>query len=360
MHGDHDAMRMAVTGRGYDGRSQMSVTMQSQPLDSSTGDRSASATPARRSAAVAARRAARSQALLGLLGLASVGLVLLRLVETWRVSPQRVSHHVVILGQTLSYPAANLAAVIVLVLAVLGAVVTARAVLGVAREVTGARRLHRRLAPATRRHLGGALVIDDERPRAFCAGLLSPRVYVTSGALAILDESALEAVLAHERHHARRRDPLRLAASRVLTRAMFFLPALGELERGQQALAEMGADDSAIAAKPGNRSALASAMLTFSDASAADDSVGIDPARVDYLLGQPPRWRFPATLCLVAIGLLTLVVATAVLVGREAAGTATLAPPFLSAQPCVVVLATMPAAFGLVAVLMLRRARPAR
>ena len=66
--------------------------MQSQPLDSSTGDRSASAAPARRSAAIAARRAARSHALLGLLGLASFGLVLLRLVETWRVSPQRVSH----------------------------------------------------------------------------------------------------------------------------------------------------------------------------------------------------------------------------------------------------------------------------
>ena len=252
--------------------------MQSQPLDSSTGDRSASAAPARRSAAIAARRAARSHALLGLLGLASFGLVLLRLVETWRVSPQRVSHHVVIFGQTLSYPAANMAAVIVLVLAVLGAVVTARALLGVAREVTGARRLHRRLAPASRRDLGGALVIDDERPHAFCAGLLSPRVYVTSGALAILDDSALEAVLAHERHHARRRDPLRLATSRVLTRAMFFLPALGELDRGQQALAEMSADESAIEAEPGNRSALARAMLTFSDASEADDSVGIDPA----------------------------------------------------------------------------------
>jgi hypothetical protein len=65
-------------------------------------------------------------------------------------------------------------------------------------------------------------------------------------------------------------------------------------------------------------------------------------------------------LCLAAIGLLAVVVTTAVLVGREAAGTATLAPPFLSAQPCVVVLATIPAAVGLVAVLLLRRAWPAR
>ena len=112
----------------------------------------------------------------------------------------------------------------------------------------------------------------------------------------------------------------------------------------------MSADESAIDADPSNRSALARAMLTFSDASEAGDSVGIDPARVDYLLGEPPRWRFPAMLCLAAIGLLALIVTTAVLVGREASGTATLAPPFLSAQPCVVVLATIPAMVGLVAV----------
>ena len=231
---DHGIKRMAVTGRGYDGRSEKSVTIQSQPLDNSAGDRSASAVPPRRSAAIAAGRAAGAEALLGVLGLASVGLVLLRLVEAWRVSPQRVSHQVAILGQTLSYPAANTAAVIILVLAVLGAIVTARAVLGVAREATGARRFHRRLASASRQDLGGAFVIDDERPHAFCAGLLNPRVYVTSGALAILDEPALKAVLAHERHHARRRDPLRLATSRVLSRAMFFLPALGELGRGSR------------------------------------------------------------------------------------------------------------------------------
>ena len=359
MNKDHGAERMAATRRLYDGRSETSVTMQSQPLDSSAGDRSASATPRRRSAATAAGRAAGAEALLGTLGLASFGLVLLRLVETWRVSPQKVSHQVAILGQTLSYPAANLAAVIILVLAVLGAVVTARAVLGMAREVMGARRFHRRLAAATRRDLGGALVVEDERPHAFCAGLLSPHVYITTGALAILDEQALEAVLAHERHHARRRDPLRLATSRVLTQAMFFLPGLGELGRGQRSLAEMSADESAIDAEPGNRSALARAMLAFSDSSEVDDSVGIDPARVDYLLGEPPRWRFPAMLCIAAIGLLALIVTTAVLVGREAAGTATLAPPFLSAQPCVVVLAIIPAVVGLAAVRLLRRAWPA-
>ena len=175
-----------------------------------------------------------------------------------------------------------------------------------------------------------------------------------------LDEPALAAVLTHERHHARRRDPLRLATSRVLARAMFFLPAIRELGRRQQTLAELSADESAIGDAGGNRSALARAMVTFSDSAEAGDSVGIDPARVDYLLGEPPNWRFPAIMCVAALALLALVVAAAVLAGSEAAGSATLAPPFLSAQPCIVVLAVIPAAVGLVAVRLLRRISPGR
>ena len=118
---------------------------------------------------------------------------------------------------------------------------------------------------------------------------------------------------------------MRLATSRILARAIFFLPAARELGLRQQALAEMSADESAINAAPGNRSALARAMLSFTDSGEGGDSVGIDPARVDYLLGEPPNWRVPVVMCLAALGLLALVVVTAVLLGREAAGSATLA-----------------------------------
>jgi len=33
-------------------------------------------------------------------------------------------------------------------------------------------------------------------------------------------------------------------------------------------------------------------MLAFSDAPACGGSGGIDPARIDYLLGEAPNWRF--------------------------------------------------------------------
>jgi hypothetical protein len=155
-------------------------------------------------------------------------------------------------------------------------------------------------------------------------------------------------VLAHERHHAKRRDPLRLAMSRVLSHALFFLPSLRRLGQQREALAELGADESAASGGAESRSALARAMLLFCESSAPGEQDGVDPARIDHLLGESLRWRFPVALCAVTVLLLCLLIALVVLVGREATGAATLAPPFLSAQPCVLMLALIPAATGAV------------
>ena len=309
-------------------------------------------------AALAAARVARAGALLATLGLASSLFAVSRLIEAWRVTPATTAHEISIVGQRLSYPTANLAAVAVLVLAALGLAATAMTVAGAVRELAAARRFARSMRACGPRPLGDSWVVPDERPRAFCAGLIRPRVYVSSGAVALLDEPALHAVLAHERHHASRRDPLRLAAGRVLARALFFVPGLGELARRQQALAELSADERAIAAAPENRSALARAMLSFSEHSGPNDLVGIDPARVDYLLGEPPSWGFPAVLCLGALALIGLLGAAGVLAGQVATGATSLAPPFLSTKPCVVVLAAIPAGLGLVALRMRRRLGP--
>jgi hypothetical protein len=307
------------------------------------GIRFSSASRPPRPAEAAAGRVWAAGTVLWASGLALSIFVIGRLFVTWRVTPHAASHEISLLGQRLSYPVANLDALIVLALALAGLAVGAITVLGAVRELAATRTLERHLAALEPIPLKGALVIDDERPQAFCAGLLNPRVYVSSGAVASLDETALKAVLAHEAHHARRRDPLRLAVGRVLARALFFVPGLAELARRQQNLAELGADESAMNAGPDSRSALARAMLTFSESSPTGGSVGIDPGRVDHLLGEPPNWRFPTLLCLagaVAIGLLGTI---AVLAGQLATGSATLAPPFLSHQPCVVILALIPA-----------------
>lgn len=301
-----------------------------------------------RPAAVASARVSRAGLALGGLGLGLAAFVTVRLFETWRVSPH-AAHRILILGERLSYPAANADAIVVMILALVGAVVTARALRGAAREARASRRFHRWLLDQDPEPLHGALLIADPQPRAFCAGLMRPQVYVSTGTVALLDEAALTAVLAHERHHASRHDPMRLAAGRVLARAVFFLPGLDDLARRQQALAELSADEWAVNADSEHRSALARAMLAFSDATDPAGSVGVDPARVDHLLGEPPSWRFPAFASLAAVFVLVLLTALAVLVGRLASGSATLAPPFLSGQPCVLVLAAIPIALGTLA-----------
>jgi Zn-dependent protease with chaperone function len=321
------------------------------------GGGTASRIDRRQPAAIAAARISRASLLLGGLGLFSAIFVLARLFESWRITPHAASHRISILGQQLSYPAANVGAIVVVVLAALGLMVTAVAVRATVLELAAARRFHRWLAQQKLRHLRGALVIDDGRPQAFCAGLIRPRVYISTGALALLDDSGLDAVMAHERHHASRRDPLRLAAGRVFGRALFLLPGLGALIERQQALAELSADEGAVNAAPANRSGLAAAMLSFSEAAVAGRSPGIDPARVDFLLGESPSWRFPLALCLGGSTVIALLLAIAVLAGQVAYGSATLAPPFLSRQPCVVVLAVIPAALGLLAVVHGRKDR---
>ena len=76
-------------------------------------------------------------------------------------------------------------------------------------------------------------------------------------------------------------------------------------------------------------------MLRFADVPGA----GVDPARIDHLVGDPVPDRFPTALCLTAAGTLGLLFTLVLLLGSAASAHTTLAPPLLSAQPCVVTLA---------------------
>ena len=145
-----------------------------------------------RPAATAAARVSRASLVLGGLGLASAIFVVARLLESWRVTSHAASHQISIFGQRLSYPAANVDAIVIVLLAALGLIVTARALTGAVRELQASRRFHRFLSDEQPQALHGALLIDDAQPRAFCAGLLRPRVYVSTGALALLDDAALQ------------------------------------------------------------------------------------------------------------------------------------------------------------------------
>jgi len=85
---------------------------------------------------------------------------------------------------------------------------------------------------------------------AFTAGMLAPRVYVAEALAERLTSEELTAILAHERAHARRRDPLRLSLLRALACTLFWIPALRKLAADVADEAEVLADDAAAAGRP--------------------------------------------------------------------------------------------------------------
>lgn len=109
-------------------------------------------------------------------------------------------------------------------------------------------------------------VVHAASVNAFCAGIVRPRVIVTRGLLARLDEDELRAAVMHELEHARAHGPLKVALANVATRGLFWLPALGDLLDRFILVSELAADRAAIHAT--SRSALAGALSEVIDAPA--------------------------------------------------------------------------------------------
>jgi hypothetical protein len=262
--------------------------------------------------------------------------------------------------QRYALPDVRPASVLVLLLGSVALSTVTLGLLSMVRQLRAGRRLEhglRLLGPVPGLH--GAHVVDDDAPQAFCTGLLRPRIYVSSAALELLGDDERAAVLAHEGHHARRRDPLRLLVARTLADGLFFLPAVRRLPERYAALAEIGADQAA-AAERGGRRALASALLAF-DEHSSPAAVGIAPERVEHLLGQRPRWELPTLLLVGALATIAALVAVTMRLA-EATAHATVGLPILAAQACALAMALAPIAVGAMALLgccRLARRRPA-
>lgn len=215
--------------------------------------------------------------------------------------------------------AGDAASVSVLLLAALGTAVLVRGCGSVFRLWRLQRRFRRGLLPAGDGMVAGTPVrwIDEPQALAFCAGLVRPRIYLSLGARGSMSREQLEAVVAHERHHVLRRDPLRVLVVSALAQSLFFMPALRRLAERYSALAEIAADEAAARARGGR--ALASAMLAFGRSDDSHSVIGVAPERVDQLLGHAPEWRVKAdvlsTTVLALVGVVGLAVAAGGLAG---------------------------------------------
>jgi hypothetical protein len=204
-------------------------------------------------------------------------------------------------------------------------------------------------------------IIEVEEPQAFCAGHLRPRIYLSEGALDHLSQAELAAVVAHERHHVRRRDPLRLLIATALADSIFFVPILRRMSERYRALGELAADEAAVKTLHGP-APLASALLKFSEPEPSPAAVvGIDPERVDHLMGdvRASRWRLPrsllgrSALALAAMGGL-------VLLAWHGIVNPTLELPLVLAAACMFLMVGGPIALASGALVLSRRALHAR
>jgi hypothetical protein len=251
------------------------------------------------------------------------------------------SGQVVLAGVQVTYPTVNGAGAVLLVLGMLGMGVLTVAGRAVWRQLRAYRRFTAVLQPVEPLARDPRVnVIPDPRPQAFCAGYLRPAVYVSRRTVELLADAELDAVLAHEHHHQRVRDPLRIACGRVLSEALFFLPVLRPLCDRYADVAELNADRAAVRASAGREAPLASALLVF-DENTPPGVSGISPERVDSLLGQPTNLRLPAWLLGASLGALSALSLVIWWISGSAAAQATFNLPILSSRPCVVMMSIL-------------------
>lgn len=94
---------------------------------------------------------------------------------------------------------------------------------------------------------GRLLIAESAHPFAFCLGMVRPLVVVSSAVLATLDNEQVAAVLVHEAHHARGRDPAKVAVARALAKGFSFVPVCQDLAAHGQLTCEVLADGDARA-----------------------------------------------------------------------------------------------------------------
>jgi Zn-dependent protease with chaperone function len=112
--------------------------------------------------------------------------------------------------------------------------------------------------------------LDRPGPALFCAGVRRPAIFVTRGAIDLLDAGELAAALAHELAHLRRRDPERSWVVLGLRCALAWNPAFQVLARALARDAERLADERAVELGA-DRLALASALLKLHRATGGMD-----------------------------------------------------------------------------------------
>lgn len=244
---------------------------------------------------------------------------------------------------------------LVVLLGSAGLIVLVAAARSLARQLISHRRLLRALSSSTAITLDGRplRVFESPGPEAFCAGLLRPGIYVSTAAEHGLTAAELRAVVAHESHHQRCRDPLRVLIATVVADAFVFVPGISALRARYRQLAELDADEAAC--EEVGRPPLASALLAFGQRHGQGSAVvEVAPERVDRLLGHRPLRQLPRS---ALTGSLIVLVAwlAAAMASSAVVDPGSVSPAALLAELCMLAMIAAPGGIAVAVVLLSRR-----
>lgn len=153
------------------------------------------------------------------------------------------------------------------------------------------------VAAAARTGASNALrAFEDQVPLAYTAGLLRPRIWISTGLAGVVTEDELEAVLWHEREHLRRYDPLRVLIARVVTSLFFLVPWIRVQAARFEVAKELDADRAALRAQRGPASLAGALVALGGSRHVVDAAIGawsMTQVRVDQLCGEDPASLLP-------------------------------------------------------------------
>lgn len=158
-----------------------------------------------------------------------------------------------------------------------------------------ARRRHRMLLALISHDnpvLPGVRVLDHPSAAAYCVPGLRSQVVVSEGALKLLSQDEMAAVLAHEAAHVRERHDLVLLPFAALRRALPWSKTVGDIQAQVELLVEMAADDRARRYCSPRR--LATALLRFGTAGAMPTPQGMLGVHAHSLMARVDRLVKPA------------------------------------------------------------------
>lgn len=89
-------------------------------------------------------------------------------------------------------------------------------------------------------------LIESEKQFAFCLGIRSPKIYVSTGLVGVLTIEELETVLRHERYHLYNRDTFTMLIASIGESLLPFFPLLSDLLYNFRIEREIQADKAAI------------------------------------------------------------------------------------------------------------------